>query len=275
VRQGREGFALLEVAVALIIIGLVMAGFFKGHELIVAARVRNLIAQQDAVKTAFFGFQDRYRALPGDYAAADRTLDCGATPCPNGNGNGRIEARANLSGNSGGNSGHGGSGSNRGDGGSGEDGANGGGNDANGIPAGGGSPAGGLHEEILVWTHLSAAHLVGGKYSATSAAVNVPDPSNTPTNAFGAFLHLAYDSTWGRPGNSLSRHTLKTGNGIPVEILSEVDRKIDDGNPFAGMFQFSPYAPSGVPAPNAESCISGEAWNIASGEGNCAAADLL
>ena len=54
-------------------------------------RGRNLISQQDGVKAAFFGFQDRYRALPGDYAAADTNIVCATPPCADGNGNGRIE----------------------------------------------------------------------------------------------------------------------------------------------------------------------------------------
>jgi hypothetical protein len=46
---------------------------------------------QIAVEAAFYSFQDRYRALPGDYAAASANLDCGALACLNGNGSGRIE----------------------------------------------------------------------------------------------------------------------------------------------------------------------------------------
>jgi len=51
-----------------------------------------LVSQQDGIKAAFFGFQDRYRALPGDYAAADTNINCGANPCAKGNGNARIES---------------------------------------------------------------------------------------------------------------------------------------------------------------------------------------
>ena len=52
----------------LVIIGLLLGGVLKGQELITSARVRNLISQQDGVKAAYFGFLDRYRALPGDYS---------------------------------------------------------------------------------------------------------------------------------------------------------------------------------------------------------------
>jgi prepilin-type N-terminal cleavage/methylation domain-containing protein len=85
-----QGFTLIEIAIVLVIIGLLLGGVLKGQELITGARVRNLISQQDGIKAAFFGFQDRYRALPGDYAAASQNIKCPST-CPDGNGNGRIE----------------------------------------------------------------------------------------------------------------------------------------------------------------------------------------
>src|SRR5262245_33097849 len=85
------GFTLLESAIALLVVGLTTQAVLLGQQLIHSARVRSLIAQQDAVDAAFNAFQDRFRALPGDYAAASRNLDCGASACLDGNGNGRIE----------------------------------------------------------------------------------------------------------------------------------------------------------------------------------------
>lgn len=84
----QSGFTLIEIAIVLVIIGLLLGGVLKGQELITSARVRNLISTQDGVKAAFFGFQDRFRALPGDYAAAMNNIN-GATV--NGDGDGQIE----------------------------------------------------------------------------------------------------------------------------------------------------------------------------------------
>ena len=84
----QHGFTLIEIAIVLVIIGLLLGGVLKGQELITSARVRNLISQQEGVKAAYFGFLDRYRALPGDYAQATTNIN-GATV--NGNGNGQIE----------------------------------------------------------------------------------------------------------------------------------------------------------------------------------------
>ena len=86
-----SGFTLIEIAIVLVIIGLLLGGVLKGQELITSARVRNLIAQQDGVKAAYFGFLDRFRALPGDYPQATANIT-GATVI--GNGNGQIEAAA-------------------------------------------------------------------------------------------------------------------------------------------------------------------------------------
>jgi prepilin-type N-terminal cleavage/methylation domain-containing protein len=93
-RSRQQGFTLIEIAIVLVIIGLLLGGILKGQELITSARVRNLISQQDGIKAAFYGFQDRYRALPGDYQLANQNLG-GTGTITNGNGNGRISNAAN------------------------------------------------------------------------------------------------------------------------------------------------------------------------------------
>ncbi len=92
----QTGFTLIEIAIVLVIIGLLLGGVLKGQELITSARVRNLIQQQEGIKAAYFGFLDRYRALPGDYDRAAATITgVAAGACTgNGNGNGRIELAA-------------------------------------------------------------------------------------------------------------------------------------------------------------------------------------
>jgi prepilin-type N-terminal cleavage/methylation domain-containing protein len=94
----QTGFTLIEIAIVLVIIGLLLGGVLKGQELITGARVRNVIQQQDGIKAAYFGFLDRYRALPGDYASAGANIPgMSASSCNSGNGdgNGKIEATGN------------------------------------------------------------------------------------------------------------------------------------------------------------------------------------
>ena len=230
-RMLSKGFTLIEIAIVLVIIGLLLGGVLKGQELITGARVRNLISQQDGIKAAFFGFQDRYRALPGDYAAADTNINCGATPCNSGNGNGRIEAGG----------------------------------------------AGAIHEEILAWNHMTAAGFLNGSYTMTSGAT-APLPANNPVNPYSVYLTIVYDANYGT-GTPPSKHNLKTGSQVPVEIISEVDRKIDDGQPYTGGFQFSTYVPTGFTAPvatGAGTCITvGGTWDITTGSTNCGGVSLF
>ena len=88
--QKQTGFTLIEIAIVLVIIGLLLGGVLKGQELITSARVRNIITQQDGIKAAFYGFQDRYRAMPGDYAQATANIT-GIAAAANGDGDGQIE----------------------------------------------------------------------------------------------------------------------------------------------------------------------------------------
>jgi prepilin-type N-terminal cleavage/methylation domain-containing protein len=76
----QRGFTLIEIAIVLVIIGLLLGGVLKGQELITAARVRNLASQIDGVKVAYFGFQDRFRSLPGDLLAGTANANIQGMP---------------------------------------------------------------------------------------------------------------------------------------------------------------------------------------------------
>ena len=86
----KRGFTLVEIAIVLVIIGLLLGGVLKGQELINNAKVRSIADRQNSLKVAWFAFLDRYAALPGDSPLAPRyiaNLEIGAR----GNGNGLVE----------------------------------------------------------------------------------------------------------------------------------------------------------------------------------------
>lgn len=83
-----SGFTLIELAIVLVIIGLLLGGVLKGQELINSAKAKSLAADFKNVQVYVYGYQDKYRALPGDDAAARAHL--GVSTATNGNGNGII-----------------------------------------------------------------------------------------------------------------------------------------------------------------------------------------
>jgi len=85
----QQGFTLVEIAIVLVIVGLLLGGVMKGQELITSAKVRSLVSKQQAVNMAWFSFQDRYQAKPGDFAQAVAQL--GAAVGTDGGGNGTVD----------------------------------------------------------------------------------------------------------------------------------------------------------------------------------------
>ena len=69
-RRYQSGFTLIEIAIVLVIIGLLLGGILKGQELINSARVKSLAADFRNVPVFIYGYQDKFKALPGDDAAA-------------------------------------------------------------------------------------------------------------------------------------------------------------------------------------------------------------
>ncbi|MGI9337537.1 MAG: hypothetical protein ACR2P4_03390 [Gammaproteobacteria bacterium] len=61
---------MVEIAIVLVVIGLLLGGILKGQELINNAKVRAIADRHRSLKVAWFAFIDRYQALPGDYVFA-------------------------------------------------------------------------------------------------------------------------------------------------------------------------------------------------------------
>jgi prepilin-type N-terminal cleavage/methylation domain-containing protein len=94
-KNPQKGFTLVEIAIVLVIIGLLLGGILKGQEMITQAKTKNIIADFSGISAAYHGYQDRYRAIPGDDngAAARWTT---APAAVNGNGNGVVVGAYNA-----------------------------------------------------------------------------------------------------------------------------------------------------------------------------------
>lgn len=216
-QKKQQGFTLIEIAIVLVIIGLLLGGVLKGQELINTARVRALNNTVDGITAAWFSFQDRYRAFPGDYLNARSVVNLpGAVP--GGDGNGRVDD---------------------------ED------------------------ERARVWTHLEAAGYITGGYDGVAIAAGdeyVCPVTSCPDNGFGTGISLFHGAEVRTPLPAVvsNAHELITGQGIPVEVVAELDRKVDDGSATTGLMQV------GIAAAY-DACVAAGEYDLQAPSDNCAA----
>jgi len=65
-----SGFTLVEIAIVMVIIGLLVGGVLKGQAMIQNAKIKNLTQGMEGLRAATFAFLDRYGMYPGDENAA-------------------------------------------------------------------------------------------------------------------------------------------------------------------------------------------------------------
>jgi prepilin-type N-terminal cleavage/methylation domain-containing protein len=86
-RKTLPGFTLIELAVVLIIIGVLAGAILKGQDLLAVAKIRGVLADINRYRLAITLYQETYGALPGDDAHADNHFGTGVDK---GNGDGII-----------------------------------------------------------------------------------------------------------------------------------------------------------------------------------------
>ena len=203
-RKTQRGFTLVEIAIVLVIIGLLLGGILKGQELINSARVRNIADANSGIQAAYFGFIDRYRAVPGDMKPSKAQNAIGQVVSTDGEsdanrGNGRLD---------------------------------------------GSNSTAEFNEASALWEHLWKAGFLQGSYDGGAtdvASYTGKAPINPFNGTMVLFRTPDYMELSGAAPvvAATDRLNLALGRNIPVNIARELDVKVDDGRPFTGVLRLA------------------------------------
>lgn len=230
----QSGFTLVEIAIVLVIIGLLLGGILKGQELITSARVRNIADQNSGVQAAYYGFIDRYRQVPGDWPQENAVLAIPGVE-HGGNASGRLDTFGTD-----------------------------------------------WAEALALWEQLSKSGFIQGSYTGGDAPPDATDTDKAPRNAFNGFLMLYRSSDYfdAAAGTPTSRLNLILGTGVPVNVLRELDLKVDDGLPATGVLRHAVTSGGtfGTLSQSTADCVATagdpDIWDIATNEQLCNAVYL-
>lgn len=208
-RPAQRGFTLVELSIALIVIGVIAGGLLVGRDMIRNAQIKNLAEERNQYVSAVTQFRERFNDLPGDFRRATElwgeAANCNApsegTETCNGNGDGQIGSSTLTSRQS---------------------------EDA---------------ESPRLWQHLANAQLIEGRYDGVSSTpvssaggkwgVRYVGAANGLDDRYfdghyGHILAMAYDPYF------YTTEINRPGYLTPVE-LAGFDTKFDDGKPATGI----------------------------------------
>ena len=253
-----EGFTLIELAIGLVIIGLIIGGIMGGQAMIRGSELRSIITEKKNFEAAIGLFAGKYRGLPGDLV--DATSYWGSAHSVHATCKSTASAtKATCNGN------------------------------GDGITAHCSSSAPQAYEMFLIWKHLANAGMISGTYSGihgpgslndSIAGVNVPKPrypaggweiSHMDTGD--ATCNAGYQPTAvTRDRNVLIFGAKRLNNQYEGPLLSaydakDIDEKMDDGRPRSGKAH-------NIPG-HSVLCASGADYRIANKGTNCSFVFLL
>ena len=197
-QRNQSGFTLIEIAIVLVIIGLLLGGVLKGQELINSAKVKNLATDFKNIPVFIYGYQDKFKALPGDDACAYLSGTC-TTP--------HMTAPATVLANSGGS----GNGNRSGV-------IDGLWSDTAAVPA---------SEAYNFWQHVRVSGLAPGPTDPTG--------DFRPTNAVGGRIGVTNAAK--SPILTLKGSYIVCSDSIAGKFAKQLDITLDDGNPITGSLQ--------------------------------------
>jgi prepilin-type N-terminal cleavage/methylation domain-containing protein len=194
-KNKQSGFTLIEIAIVLVIIGLLLGGVLKGQELINSARVKNLATDFKNVPIYIYGYQDKFKALPGDDANAQLHLGTTAVQAATVAGSQTI---------------------------------------GNGIIEGAWNSTTNTDESYLFWQHIRLAGFGPGSTdtSNTAAAQAAYLPTNTVGGRIGVTNSVTNNPI--TLPNPLQGTYIVCSDNVPGKFAMQLDTTLDDGNTQTG-----------------------------------------
>lgn len=212
--RANAGFTLVELAIVLVIIGLIIGGVLVGQDMIKGAEVRATAGQFEKYSSAVNTFKDKYLSIPGDMTTTQATQF--------GVNNPGATFRAGATGQS----------------------------DGNGLLEDCASGARGIGcETALFWNDLSWASLIDGSFNAVTAGTSQPAiaataiPTYIPVGRMGRgnYISVYADGGYnffqvGGWGTQTATNSIINPTITPQEAFN-MDTKLDDGRPNTGATQ--------------------------------------
>lgn len=225
----QRGFTLIEISVALVVVGLLIGGVLAARSMMHQSRINSVVAEADKYKAALASFQAKYNALPGDMGNATKywgiaagtvgsnyTYDCynaytpsstGKLTC-NGNGDKNIEREAHPS----------------------------------------------LAEMTLVWQHMVNAGMIAGSYTGQSSGGEHVPGQNCPrgplegsgwgvaTITGDGLANLFFEDNYGvvLSFGAFSVASLPRSPVLATKEALGLDTKYDNGLPGTGSIRTAP-----------------------------------